>query len=126
MNPMERQPVHVVYGGAHLFKDETCRKLGAAALRSLDEYAPNFETRVDDTAIPLETGRNVYPRDLEKLRLEPIEDYRIDFEDGYGIRTDEEEDGHAQSSAEQAAKAHADGSLPPLFGIRIKPFEGAL
>src|SRR6266852_7136991 len=37
-----RQPVHTVYGGAHLFRANTARRLGEAALRSLDEFAPDF------------------------------------------------------------------------------------
>src|SRR5580704_5052215 len=38
----ERRPVHVVYGGAHLFKQGTTRRLGDLALRSLHEFAPDF------------------------------------------------------------------------------------
>src|SRR5262249_26838354 len=56
------------------------------------------------------------------LRVEPVEDYRIDFEDGYGIRPEAEEDGHAQTAAEEVAKAMAQSSLPPSMGIRIKSF----
>ena len=37
-----RQPVHTVYGGAHLFKADTAGKLGGIALRNMDAYAPNF------------------------------------------------------------------------------------
>src|SRR5215211_3106436 len=37
-----RQPVHTVYGGAHLFKSDTTVRLGALARRALDAYAPNF------------------------------------------------------------------------------------
>ncbi len=40
--PGTRQPVHVVYGGAHLFAHDAAQKLGKLALRSLDEYAPDF------------------------------------------------------------------------------------
>ncbi|MBS2023646.1 MAG: phosphoenolpyruvate kinase, partial [Deltaproteobacteria bacterium] len=36
-----RQPVHTVYGGAHLFKGDTAKKMGAIALKSLDEYFPD-------------------------------------------------------------------------------------
>ena len=38
----DRQPVHTVYGGANLFKSDTCFKLGEIALQSLETYAPNF------------------------------------------------------------------------------------
>lgn len=36
-----RQPVHVVYGGAHLFQAGVSKKLGEAALATLDEFAPH-------------------------------------------------------------------------------------
>src|SRR3990170_7204252 len=38
----DRQPVHTVYGGANLFKSDTCIKMGEVALRSLQTYAPDF------------------------------------------------------------------------------------
>src|SRR5258706_8995608 len=38
----DRQPVHTVYGGANLFKSDTCIKMGEIALRNLQTYAPNF------------------------------------------------------------------------------------
>lgn len=41
-DPLDRQPVHTLYGGAHLFKAGSHRKLGAIALRNLDGYAPDF------------------------------------------------------------------------------------
>ena len=41
-DPHDRQPVHTVYGGAHLFKADLAKKLGGLALKALDEYAPNF------------------------------------------------------------------------------------
>jgi citrate lyase beta subunit len=68
----------------------------------------------------------IYSRVQEKLRREPVEDFRIDFEDGYGNRPDAEEDGHAESAAAEVAKGMAAGSLPPFIGIRIKPFNEEL
>src|SRR5687767_15925957 len=38
----DRQPVHTVYGGANLFKADTCVKMGEIALKNLQTYAPNF------------------------------------------------------------------------------------
>src|SRR6267378_1895623 len=38
----KRQPVHTVYGGAHLFKSDSAARLGALARRSLDQFAPDF------------------------------------------------------------------------------------
>src|SRR5262249_5806864 len=56
----------------------------------------------------------------EKLENEPIEDFRIDFEDGFGIRSDAEEDEAADRAADEVIKAVAEKTLPPFFGIRIK------
>src|SRR5690349_16274254 len=40
----DRQPVHTVYGGANLFKSDTCVKMGDIALKNLQTYAPDFIT----------------------------------------------------------------------------------
>ena len=68
----------------------------------------------------------VHQRVLDKLRRQPVEDYRIDFEDGYGSRSNDEEDRHAVQAAEETVSALAARSLPPYFGIRIKPLHDAL
>ncbi|MEA3188952.1 MAG: hypothetical protein QOD99_2782 [Chthoniobacter sp.] len=119
----QRQAVHTVYGGGHLFKADTAQRLGAVALRSLDEYAPDAATL--DTALGLDGdsafAKKIYERVAKKLRDEPVEDFRLDFEDGYGNRLDAEEDAHAASSAAEVAKGLAGGSLPAFIGIRIKP-----
>ena len=67
-------------------------------------------------------AHTIYERVNEKLRREPVEDFRIDYEDGYGNRPDAEEDGHAAAGAEEVAKGLATNALPPFIGIRIKPF----
>ncbi len=64
----------------------------------------------------------VYNRVLKKLQSEPIEDNRIDFEDGYGNRPDDEEDGHAVSAADEVAKGMSENLLSPFIGIRVKTF----
>lgn len=64
----------------------------------------------------------VYHKTLQKLRTEAVEDFRIDFEDGYGNRSNEEEDQTAQEAAREVAKGMAENTLPPFTGIRIKPF----
>lgn len=60
----------------------------------------------------------IYNRVIEKLKREPIEDFRIDFEDGYGIRSDEEEDNHALLASDELAKTDL-----PFCGFRIKSFQ---
>lgn len=150
----ERRPVHVVYGGAHLFRSGTTRRLGDLAQKSLDEYGPDFAsfaravglpgsdrlpTAADAIATiakavendpqtakrenpPAWLAHTVYRRVREKLRREPVEDFRLDFEDGYGNRPDEEEDGHAASAAAEISAGMNAGELPPFVGIRVKPF----
>ncbi len=153
-----RQPVHTVYGGAHLFKSDSARRLGSLARRSLDQFAPDFlafaraidlpgaselPEIVDEANELVSLLRNepeqarkekkaawlaytIYRRVIEKLQHEPVEDFRIDFEDGYGNRPDDEEDGHAVSAAEETAEGGKNGTLPPFIGIRIKPFNEEL
>ena len=121
-----RQPVHTVYGGAHLFKSDTTRKLGDLAVRALDQYAPEPRTFADAIGIPATLADIVHARVRRKLEREAVEDFRIDFEDGYGIRSDSEEDAHAQTAAEECAKGLAEGTLPPFIGIRIKTFSAEL
>jgi hypothetical protein len=155
---LRRQPVHTVYGGAHLFLADTCRKLGATALRTLEEYAPDFVTFAKAIGLPgshelpdsqdraaalAERARQdpqamrkehnsawlawtIYSRVVDKLRREPVEDFRIDFEDGYGNRSDNEEDVHAAAAATEVASGMNSGVLPPFVGIRIKPFSEEL
>jgi citrate lyase beta subunit len=149
-----RQPVHTVYGGAHLFKADSATRLGQLARRALDQYAPDFlafaraiglpganelpafHKQSDELKAKLETdpqsiraedkslwlAHTIYTRVLEKLNREAVEDFRIDFEDGYGNRPDAEEDGHAAAAAAEVAKGLTDGTLSPFIGIRIKPF----
>ncbi len=149
----DRQPVHTVYGGAHLFSRNTATNLGRIALASLQTYAPDFisfahafglpghdmlpKTKAAKTKLinkfakltlderkaePGWLAFQVYQKVILKLETEPVEDFRIDFEDGYGIRGDEEEDATAKNAALEVAKGMEEGTLPPFIGIRIKPF----
>jgi citrate lyase beta subunit len=117
-----RQPVHTVYGGAHLFKADTAARLGTLALRAFEEYTPTAQDLAEAIGLPEALAPVIHQRVGEKLRREPVEDFRADFEDGYGNRPDAEEDGHAEAAAREMAAGMVDGSLPPFVGIRIKPF----
>jgi citrate lyase beta subunit len=121
-----RQPVHTVYGGAHLFTADLCRKMGTIAERTLKEFAPDAATLALAIGIPNHLADTVYARVMEKLRREPVEDFRIDFEDGYGNRPDAEEDATADSAAQEVLKGLEAGTLPPFLGIRIKCFSEEL
>lgn len=119
----DRQPVHTVYGGAHIFQAESAQKIGAAALKHLKTYAPTFSDLAQVLEFPEheDLAQTVYQRVVDKLEHEPVEDFRIDFEDGYGNRPDDEEDSHSVSIAEEVARGMAGNSLPPFIGVRIKP-----
>jgi len=116
----QRQPVHTVYGGAHLFKSDTARTLGELALKALGQYGPSATVFADAIGVDPGIAETVFTRVQEKLRREAVEDFRIDFEDGYGNRADAEEDRHASQAAAETAKGLRDGTLSPFIGIRIK------
>lgn len=148
----DRQAVHTLYGGANLFNAEATAKMGARALEIFNTYAPDFVSfgkifhldgsdQFDATqgfvaikeayeALPLAEKKKhparlsyeVYHKVIAKLQNEAIEDFRIDFEDGYGNRSNEEEDATAIETATEVAKGMVQKSLPPFIGIRIKPF----
>ena len=152
INAPTRSPVHVVYGGAHLFKADTPQKLGGIALKSLETYVPNFvefayamwlkgcemlpqsakgvidlEKQLRKDSAKFKTDNyaawfawTVYQRTLEKLEIEPVEDFRIDFEDGYGFRTDAEEDADAIAAARELAEAYNQKTITHFSGFRIK------
>ncbi len=122
-----RSPVHVVYGGADRFTFGTARKLGEIALGSVDTYAPgpaDFVKAFGLSELPKGAAAIIRERTLQKLRTEPIEDFRIDFEDGYGFRPDPEEDTDAERCATELAAAFHDGSITAFSGFRIKSYAG--
>ena len=151
----DRQAVHTVYGGANLFKSDTCMKMGDVALKSLQTYAPDFVTlakvlkfegflinlpddekkteklvkkldKMDEARKkarhPAWLAYTVYNKISQKLKTEAVEDFRIDFEDGFGNRPDEEEDATAVNAANELAKGMKNKTISPFIGIRIKPF----
>jgi citrate lyase beta subunit len=64
----------------------------------------------------------VYQKIIAKLEREGVEDFRIDFEDGFGNRPDDEEDATAVNAAIELAKGMREKTISPFIGIRIKPF----
>jgi citrate lyase beta subunit len=116
-----RQPVHTVYGGAQIFRRDTASRLGAVARATFDQYGVDAATFGAALGLPLALGATVYDRVREKLEREPVEDFRIDFEDGYGNRPDAEEDADAVRTGEEVAAGLWESSLPPFIGIRVKP-----
>ncbi|MFZ1263562.1 MAG: phosphoenolpyruvate kinase [Chitinophagaceae bacterium] len=149
----DRQAVHTVYGGANLFKADTCVRMGEIALKNLQTYAPDFitlanvlklegyeelpdEEKKKDKLIkklgkmeeserkqhPAWLAYTVYNKIIEKLKTEAVEDFRIDFEDGFGNRSDQEEDATAVHAANELSDGMINKTISPFIGIRIKPF----
>src|ERR1041384_6671021 len=140
----DRQAVHTVYGGANLFKSDTCIRMGEIALKNLQAYAPDFITlgkvlklegyeelpdsekkaekllkkleKVDNGKRKKEPGWlswAVYNKIIQKLKTEPVEDFRIDFEDGFGNRPDDEEDATAVTAANELATGLKNKTISP-------------
>ena len=149
----DRQPVHTVYGGANLFKADTCIRMGEIALKSLQNYAPDFVTlakvlEIDGHECLPDSAKgtkklekkldkmsekerkkdsawlaySVYNKMIQKLEKEPVEDFRIDFEDGFGNRPDDEEDATAINAANELSLCMKHKTISSFIGIRIKPF----
>lgn len=120
-------PVHVLYGGAHLYRADSAVKLGTIARAAMAMWGNDdvvFASlmgvpEADRAALAPELGQRV----RDKLRAAAVERTCIDFEDGYGPRRDEEEDAEAVRAAGELARAGLAG--PPVVGIRIKALGAA-
>ncbi|BBB01692.1 hypothetical protein RVR_9225 [Actinacidiphila reveromycinica] len=121
-----RQPVHTVYVPADAFDVGTVRDWGDRALAALDAHAPDAAALGAVLGLTGDLAAEVHDRVRAKLRREPVEDLRIDFEDGYGARPGAEEDAAAVAAARTLAAAVADGTAPPYAGIRMKCMEAAV
>ena len=117
----DRQPVSTVCGGAQLFSSGTVHKLGELALKFASRWVSSPGDLATILGLDTALAGRVHPAVIAKLEREPVEDYRIDFEDGYGYRSADEEDAHAVSTATALAQAMEAGNAPPFVGIRIKP-----
>ncbi|MBX3197573.1 MAG: phosphoenolpyruvate kinase [Labilithrix sp.] len=121
--PPRSRPVHVVYGGAHLFKATTPAKLGERARSAMDASYGDASTfgraiGVADSDLAEAVTRRV----REKLARRPVEALCIDFEDGYGPRADDEEDAEAIRAAGELARTEAPETS---IGIRVKALSAA-
>lgn len=124
--PPTRQPVHTVYVPADAYTAATVRSWGDQALAALDAHAPDAAALAAVLGLPAALAAEVHDRTRAKLRREPVEDLRIDFEDGYGHRPDADEDAAALAAAHAVATTTADGTAPPYIGIRLKSMEAAV
>ncbi|HEY5878026.1 MAG TPA: aldolase [Nakamurella sp.] len=120
-DPGTRQPLHTVYVNADLADSGLIARWAAGAREVLAVAAPD---PVAAAALGLPAvDEAVLGQVRAKLDAEPIEDLRLDFEDGYGNRLDDEEDRDASRVAALLPTLLADPNGPLLAGIRFKSLE---
>jgi citrate lyase beta subunit len=122
-DPGTRQPVHTVYVSADRFTADMPLAWGRAALELLDAHAPTPAALAAATRLPKTIVDEVHDRVRAKLEREPVEDLRVDFEDGYGHRGDDAEDRAATEVVAGLAELSRAECRPPFVGIRFKSFE---
>jgi citrate lyase beta subunit len=119
----ERQPVHTVYVPADRFDADLVARWGQEALDTLDAHGADDQQVAATLGLRPELAGEVMARVRRKLEREPIEDLRVDFEDGYGSRPDTEEDAAVDRAAGELRTSIAGGNAAPFHGIRFKSFE---
>ncbi|WP_182897657.1 DUF6986 family protein [Microbispora sp. H10830] len=116
------QPVHTVYVPADRVTAEIVQQWRHAATDLLHRLLFTPAELAALFGLDPELAPPVHDRVRRKLHAEPIEDLRVDFEDGYGGRSPEEEDRHTESAAAAVAAMHEAGTLPRRWGLRVKSF----
>ncbi|WP_280293840.1 DUF6986 family protein [Nocardia abscessus] len=109
------QPIHTVYVPADRVAEETPGEWGATAVELLDRHHDLLATLDQTGSLP----------DVRKrLEADPVQDLRIDFEDGYGMRADAEEDRAASAAGAVLAAWARRCEGPARSGIRMKGLAG--
>jgi len=117
-----RQPIHTVYIPGHVYHAGIAGEWGRQAVDAVDA-AGGLDRLVADLGVDEADRAVIAERVTAKLAAEPIEDLRIDFEDGFGDKGDEAEDAAVVAAANELAADVAAGTAPPFVGIRFKCFE---
>jgi|SRR5215469_6112559 len=125
--PPSRQPVHTVYVPADRFHPDLASDWGLQAGQVVGDCAPSAADFRAAMGLPEDIADIVQERVVAKLSTEPVEDVRLDFEDGYKPTGDDDvaEDADARAAARDLGAAVATGSAPPFCGIRCKSLEAA-
>lgn len=122
-DPGTRQPVHTVYVPADRYAAGLALDWGQRALALVAEHLPTADRVAESIGLSPELAAEVLPLVLAKLADEPVEDLRIDFEDGFGDRGDAAEDAAVDAAVAALAESIAAGTVPPFVGIRFKSLE---
>lgn len=118
----DRQPVHTVYVPADRYDADVVAHWGRAALAVMDEHGGDSAFAAA-AGLPAGIAADTECRVRAKLAGQPIEDLRIDFEDGYGSRSDDEEDADVDAAASALLASMSAGRAAPFTGIRCKSLE---
>jgi hypothetical protein len=143
-DPGTRQPVHTCYVPADRLHPGIVLEWGEAAREALAAHAPSPAELAAATGLGAAAASaseaaagapgvanpaladRVFGHVLSTLALDPIQDLRVDLEDGYGLRPDEVEDEHAVVAAEALRAAADAGALPASYGLRPKSLDPAV
>jgi hypothetical protein len=118
-----RQPVHTVYVPADRYDSDTVGDWAEEARQALTAHGGSATELAQTLDLQPGIAAEIYERIRRKLDVEAIEDLRIDLEDGYGIRPDDDEDTATVAAAAALAASIAAGKAAPFHGIRVKSFE---
>ena len=136
-----RQPVHTVYVPGHRSTPDLPRQWGQQALECVEAHggmlhlAERVITAARKESGPGPAGQmpslHQVAREADmlaeavtaKLEREPIEDLRLDFEDGFGDQGDESEDKWAAQAAQDVLAGRREAGAPAFAGIRFKCME---
>ena len=118
-----RQPVHTAYVPADRYGPDLPGQWGRQALQALQHTLPQATDMATVMGLAPAEAADVRARVAGKLAAEPVEDLRLDFEDGYGDRGDAAEDADARTAAATLAAETTAGRTPPFIGLRCKSLE---
>lgn len=126
-DPGTRQPVHTLYVPADQAigrPPDLLDRVRAEALASVAAHGGDPATMAAVTGLDPAVVADVWPRVLATLERAPVEDLRLDLEDGYGQRPDAEEDAAAVAAGSLLAALPSLGG-PFVRGVRVKSLEAA-
>ena len=113
-----RQPIHTAYVPADKLTATTPAQWGEIALATMDEHTPTAKALATAVGADIRGVQEIFDRLGAKIKTQPIEDLRIDFEDGYGRRGDEAEERDLKAAINVFKELQT-----PFIGIRMKALE---
>ncbi|WP_133150692.1 DUF6986 family protein [Frankia canadensis] len=119
------QPVHTCYLPADQMSPDIVPVWAARATTLLAAHGSDPATLAAATGGDPHpaTAAAVHAHVTRVLATEPIQDLRVDLEDGYGPRPDAVEDADTERAAAALRAASAAGTLPARYGLRPKSLD---